>query len=115
VAEVHDCEAERAIRHAHTGVTDEQVAALECWRDAPCFSPAERAALAFAEKIPWQHHGVTDDDVAALRAQFRDAQVVALTVAAAIFDANCRLRLVFGIEPQSLLAAAPAATPGMLY
>jgi alkylhydroperoxidase family enzyme len=115
IAAVHDCEAERAIRHADAGVSAEQVAALDSWRDALCFSPVERAALGFAEKMPRQHHGVTDDDVAALRVHLSDAQVVALTVAAALFDANCRLRLVFGIEPQSLLVAAPATTHGVLY
>jgi alkylhydroperoxidase family enzyme len=111
---VHACDAERAIRHAHAGVSDEQVATLAAWRTAACFSPVERAVLAFAEKIPWQHHGVTDDDVAALRAHLADAQVVALTVAAAIFDANCRLRSVFGVEAHPTVVDAPAAD-GVLY
>ena len=88
IATVHPCDAERAIRHARAGVSEEQVAALSGWRTAACFSPVERAVLAFAEKIPWQHHGVTDGDVAALRVHLTDAQVVALTVAAAVFDAN---------------------------
>ncbi len=115
IAGIHGCEAERGIRHVHAGVTDEQIAALDTWHQAACFSAAERAALAFAEKMPWQHHGVTDDDIAALRAHLTDAQVVALTVAAAVFDAHCRLRLVFGLEPQPLAVAAPATAHGVLF
>ena len=115
IAGLHGCEAERVMRHAHAGVTDEQVTTLEAWHQAACFSPVERAALAFAEKMPWQHHGVSDDDVAALRAHLTDAQVVALTVAAAVFDANCRLRLVFGIEPQPMAVEAPATAHGVLF
>lgn len=115
IAGIHGCEAERAIHHLHAGVTGQQIAALDSWRDAACFSPAERAALAFAEKIPWQHHGVTDDDVAALREHLTDAEVVALTVAAAVFDTNCRLRLVFGIEPLAMAAEVPASAHGVLY
>src|SRR5512143_2349414 len=56
IAAVHTCEAEHVIRHASAGVTDEQVAALDNWRTAASFSPCERAVLAFAEKVPWQHH-----------------------------------------------------------
>ncbi len=114
IATVHACDAELAIRHANTGVTDEQVAVVTGWYTATCFSPVERAVLAFAEKIPWQHHGVTDDDVDALRSHLTDAQVVALTVAAAMFDANCRLRLVFDVETRPLVADAPVAD-GILY
>jgi len=115
IAAIHDCEAERAIRHATAGVTDEQVAALADWRAAACFSPAERAVLAFAEKMPWQHQGVTDDDVAAVRTHLTDPQVVALTVALTLFDANCRLRLVLGVAPQALLVDTPASARGVLY
>jgi len=115
IATVHASDAQLALHHAHTGVTDEQVRSLDGWRTAACFSPVERAVLAFAEKMPWQHHGVSDDDVAALRAHLTDAQVVALTVAAAVFDANCRLRLVFGIEPQPLAVEAPATAHGVLF
>lgn len=115
IAAIHGCEAERAIRHATAGVTDEQIAALDAWRAAACFSPAERAVLAFAEKMPWQHHGVTDDDVAEVRAHLSDPQVVALTVALTLFDANCRLRLVLGVAAQPLTVEAPAAAQGVLY
>jgi len=115
IAAIHGCEAERAIRHAAAGVTDAQLAALDRWRAAGCFSPVERAALALADKMPWEHHGVTDEDVAALRVHLTDPQVVALTVALTLFDANCRLRLVLDIAPQHRLVEIPAAAHGVLY
>jgi alkylhydroperoxidase family enzyme len=115
IAAVHGCAAEQALRHARAGVTNEQVGALDDWRAAACFSPVERAVLAFAEKMPWQHHGVTDEDVAAVRAHLSDSQVVALAVALALFDATCRLRLVFDVAPQPFVVDTPAAAQGVLY
>jgi|MudIll2142460700_1097286.scaffolds.fasta_scaffold204032_1 alkylhydroperoxidase family enzyme len=115
IALIHGCEAETAIRHVHAGVSDEQVAALDHWRAAACFSLAERAALALADKIPRQHHEVTDADVAALREHLDDPQVVALTLAATLFDAHCRLRLVLGVTPRPARVDVPAAADGVLY
>ncbi len=115
IAGIHGCESEHGIRHMHAAVTDEQVAALDHWRTAACFSSSERAVLAFAEKVPWQHHAITDDDVALLRAHLTDGQFVALALAAVLFDAHCRLRLVFGVEPRVCAVGAPASACGVLY
>ena len=52
VAQLHDCEAELAVRHAGAGVSDEQVAALADWSESDLFGAAERAALTLAEKMP---------------------------------------------------------------
>jgi alkylhydroperoxidase family enzyme len=115
IAALHGCEAESAIRQPSAGVTGEQVAALDRWRDAPCFSAVERAALAVAEKMPWQHHAIDDGEVAALRAHLGDAEAIALLVAMALFDATCRLRLVLGLEPRPVEVDAPASENGRLY
>ena len=115
VAQLHDCEAELAVRHAGAGVSDEQIEALADWSQSDLFAPPERAALTLAEKMPWQHHDLTDDEYAELRAHFGEAGVVALTIGVALFDANCRLRLAFGTEPAPVEAPAPASGEGPIY
>lgn len=115
VAQLHDCESELAVRHAGAGVSDERVAALADWPESELFSESERAALALAEKMPWQHHDLTDEEYADLRGHFGEAGVVALTIGIALFDANCRLRLAFGAEPVPVEAAAPASGGGPIY
>ncbi len=115
VAQLHECEAELAVRDEGAGIDQEQLDALAHWQDSDRFSPAERAALLLAEKMPWQHHEITDEEHAVLRAHFGDEGTVALTVGIALFDANCRLRLVLGTEPAPVTTKAPASATGPIY
>lgn len=52
---------------------------------------SERAALAAAEKIPYQHHFLEDEEVEAIKQAFGDAGCVSLLTALAFFDVSCRL------------------------
>lgn len=61
--------------------------------DAAGADPAETAALALAERIPFQHHELTDAEMAAVADQFGAAGAVALLTAVAFFDATCRLQI----------------------
>ena len=115
VAQLHDCEAELAVRHTEAAVSDEQFEALADWSESDLFSEAQRAALALAEKMPWQHHDLTDDEYSILHEHFGEAGVVALTIGVALFDANCRLRLALGTEAAPVEAAAPASSNGPIY
>lgn len=114
VATVHGCESELAIRCPGTGVTEDQVAALPDWRDAACFSDLQRAALALAEKMPFRHKEVTDEDLAPLRETLGEPRTVGLFVALGLFDATCRLRLVFGVEAHPGRFERPASTDAEL-
>ncbi len=109
IAGLHACEAELAITDPGAGLNDEQRAAIGGWEGADCFAPAQRAALALAEKMPWRHHEIDDAEFAEARRHLTDPEIVALTVAMALFDANCRLRIVFEL-PASPSAAVPSAT-----
>lgn len=115
VAQLHGCEAELAVRHAEADVSGERVAALADWAASDRFDAAERAALAIAEKMPWRHHEITDAEYAELRGRVGEAGVVALTVAIALFDANCRLRLALGTEAAPARVAAPASAAGPIH
>ena len=111
VAQLHDCQAELAIRDASAGVSESDYDAIADWEHSPCFSAPEKSALAIAEKMPWRHHDLEDSEYAELRNHFDEPQVVALTVALALFDANCRLRLVFELTPSPALSAPTASGP----
>lgn len=115
IAMLHDCEAELVVRQPGAGVTEAQIAALAGWQTSDRFSAAERAALTLAEKMPWQHHEISDAEVAALRDALGDPGVVAVMVALALFDANCRLKLAFNVPAQPAAVAAPASATGPLY
>jgi alkylhydroperoxidase family enzyme len=111
VAMMHDCEAEQAVRDPESGVTDDDVEALGHWWRDERFTPAERAVLTIADKMPFSHHDITDEEYAAVREHLTEPETVALTVALALFDANCRLRIAFGLPPSPAETAPSAGGP----
>jgi len=115
VATVHGCASELAIRCPDTGITDEQVESLPHWRDATCYSGLQRATLVLAEKMPFRHKEVIESDVAPLREALGEPRMVGLFIAIGLFDATCRLRLVFDIEAQPRALDRPARIDAPLY
>ena len=114
VAHVHACEAERAIRISGAGLTDAQIAAIPRWRESGLFTELQRAALGLAEKIPYGHREVTEEDVASLRRTLGERQLVGYVIALGLFDATCRMRLVFDMKPKSQTLERPAAATAPL-
>ena len=115
IAGVHDCDAERAIEHTGAGLTPEDRRAVDRWEESAAFSALDRAVLAFAEKMPWRQHDVTDADVVELRKYLSEAEIVALAIAAGLFDAHCRLRLTLGVDVRPLRVEAPGSVRGPVY
>ncbi len=115
IAGVHDCDAERAIEHTGASLSPEERRAVDHWDESAAFSALDRAVLAFAEKMPWRQHDVTDEDVVELRKHLSEAEVVALAIAAGLFDAHCRLRLTLDLEARPLHVDAPGSSRGPVY
>ncbi|MCL6563728.1 MAG: carboxymuconolactone decarboxylase family protein [Firmicutes bacterium] len=63
------------------GEREQRLYALAAWREAPFFTPRERAALAWAEALTLLPQGVPDALWQAVRATFTDQEIVALTMA----------------------------------
>lgn len=64
------------------GESEQRLYALSAWREAPYYSPRERAALAWTEAVTLVSDGHVPDEVfAAARAQFSEAEVAALLLA----------------------------------
>lgn len=79
---------------------EERIAAVENWRNADCFSPAERAALDWTEAVTRISEGVPSDALyGALRDHFDEPQIVDLTVAVASMNALNRVGISMRLEP----------------
>jgi alkylhydroperoxidase family enzyme len=61
------------------GFTDEQVAAIPSWSVADCWTPAERAVLAYTDCLTLQHGRVPDGLFAELQKHLSDEEILELT------------------------------------
>jgi len=70
------------------GESDQRLFLLSAWHETNLFSPRERAALNWAEvltRLPGGH--VSDADFAAMRAEFTEFEIAAVTLAIATINA----------------------------
>jgi len=78
----------------------EKVAEVLNWRDSSRFSPSERLALEYAERITYTDRHVDDAFFAELRRHFTEAQVVELTAAIAMENFRSKFNPTLGVEAQ---------------
>jgi alkylhydroperoxidase family enzyme len=67
------------------GLSDEQVAAIPSWSVADCWSPVERAVLAYTDCLVLQHGRVPDAVFAALQEHLSDVEILELTYITATY------------------------------
>jgi AhpD family alkylhydroperoxidase len=92
------------------GVPAAKLELLAAWRHAGVHSPAEQAALAWAEALTLSASGVADDAAyAALAAHFEPSEVVFLTTAIAGINAWNRLAGGLRLPPPMPVAEPPRA------
>ena len=88
------CKAARSV-----GLRDEQVEAIPSWSVASCFSPVERAVLAYTDALVLEGGRVPDAVFAALRAHLGEEAILELTYITCMYEMHatmCRaLRLEF--------------------
>ena len=96
------CKAARSV-----GFSEEQVAALPAWSTADCFSPIERAVLAYTDELVLGGGRVADGTFEALRAQLSDEQILELTYITLTYELHatlCRaLRLEYDDVPERVI------------
>ena len=80
------------------GATEAELAALEKG-DLEAFSPAERAALRFAEQITRDANGVSDQLFRELRQHFDEGEIVELAAVAGLFNYFNRFNNALQMEP----------------
>ena len=94
-------------QHMHTaearkdGERQERLDVLPAWREMPCFSPRERAALAWSEALTQvAQGGVSDVLYADTLAHFSTAELVNLTAAVVTINSWNRIAVGFGFIPE---------------
>ncbi len=90
------------------GETEQRIYLLSAWREAPCYTPRERAALGWTEALTRLSEGHTHDAAyEALAAEFSEEDQVKLTLMINIINGWNRLAVGFGLWLE--LAPAKAA------
>ena len=80
------------------GETDPRIYLLSAWREAPCYSDRERAALGWTEALTRLSEGHTHESAyEALKAQFTEEEQVKLTLMVNVINGFNRLSVGFGL------------------
>jgi AhpD family alkylhydroperoxidase len=90
------------------GETEQRIYLLSAWREAPCYSDRERAALGWTEALTRLSEGhMHESAYDALKAEFTEEEQVKLTLLINVINGWNRLAVGFGIWVDA--AAAKAA------
>jgi AhpD family alkylhydroperoxidase len=82
------------------GETDQRLYLLDAWREAPCYSDRERAALAWTEAVtPIHGNGVDDDVYEETRVHFSEQELARLTLAVITINGWNRLSIACRMPP----------------
>lgn len=88
------------------GVSADKINLVVAWREAPQFSPRERAALAFTEALTKLDGGVSDEVYGLARAEFSETELVFLTSAIGVINLWNRYGVAFRWTPAERPARA---------
>jgi AhpD family alkylhydroperoxidase len=91
------------------GISIDKLNLVVVWREAPLFSPRERAALAWTEALTLVTGGVSDEVYAQVSAEFSDKELAYLTSAIASINVWNRLGAGYRWTPPARQKAANAA------
>jgi AhpD family alkylhydroperoxidase len=94
------------------GETEQRIYLLSAWREAPCYTDRERAALGWTEALTRLSEGHTHDGAYEdLKAQFTEAEQVKLTLIINVINGWNRISVGFGmfVDPAVAKSAAKAA------
>jgi AhpD family alkylhydroperoxidase len=82
------------------GVTEQQIGEIGRWRDSGVFSPAQKAALGFAEKVA-QGASVDDESFTVLRRNFSPREIVELTMLVGQYIATAMFIKTLGVPDET--------------
>jgi alkylhydroperoxidase family enzyme len=87
------CKAARSV-----GLSEEKVRAIKAWSVATCFSPVERAVLAYTDCLVLESGRVPDDVFDALRAFLSDVEILELTYITCTYDMHAIMSRALRLE-----------------
>ena len=82
------------------GASDDKIREVPTWRESSLFSPVERDAMEYAERMTITGEKVTEELFARLRGHFSEAQMVELTAVVALENFRSKFNPPLGIEAQ---------------
>ena len=94
------------------GETEQRIYLLSAWRDAPCYTDRERAALDWTDAMTRLSEGHAHESAhEALKAHFSDEEQVKLTLMINVINGWNRISVGFGmfVDPAAAKAAAAKA------
>ncbi|WP_436796076.1 carboxymuconolactone decarboxylase family protein [Actinospongicola halichondriae] len=93
------------------GLSEEQIAAIPAWQTADCFSPAERAVLAWTDGLVYDGGRVAEGVFAALREHLDDEEILELTYITCMYEMHATmsraLRVEFDDRDEAIVEVAP--------
>jgi len=101
IATLNGCVLCKTVRMAPEVVSESEAAAGVDDADEADFTPRERAAIHFAEKMAVDHHNIGDDDVANMRRHFSDAEFLELAMMAGQYIGFGRVLAMLQLEVAS--------------
>jgi alkylhydroperoxidase family enzyme len=87
------CKAARGV-----GLSEEQVQAIKSWQVATCFSPLERAVLAYTDCLVLEGGRVSDGVFDALKAGLSDVEILELTYTTCTYDMHATISRALRLE-----------------
>jgi uncharacterized peroxidase-related enzyme len=99
VNETPYCLASHTILARNLGWTDDQLANLSEWAVREDFTPAEKAALKFAETVTRDANAVSDEQFAELHSFYSEGEIVELLCAIGLFNYFNRFNNALRMEP----------------
>jgi alkylhydroperoxidase family enzyme len=79
---------------------DQKVTDLGVWRESSAFSPSERVALEYAERMTYTGQKVDDALFGRLKEHFSEPQIVELTAVIALENFRSKFNPALGVESQ---------------
>jgi AhpD family alkylhydroperoxidase len=98
------------LQGASLGIPADKLNLVVVWREAPQFSPRERAALAWTEALTLLSNGVSDEVYAQANAEFSEKELVYLTSAIASINTWNRFGAAFRWTPPARKTVGAAAS-----
>ena len=80
------------------GLSEEQVDAIPAWSIAACFSPLQRAVLAYADALVLEGGRVPDGVFEALRSELSDEEILELTYITCTYDMHATMSRALRLE-----------------
>jgi alkylhydroperoxidase family enzyme len=80
------------------GMDEEKIAAIPSWEVATCFTPAERAVLAYTDALVLEGGRVPDGVFAALRAHLSDEEILEFTYITCMYEMHATMSRALRLE-----------------